>query len=145
WHDGFDEAGAGNRLTVWLLRHSQRKRGATAMLSLRSAAPVLDPTTYTFAQTNLSLSFFACDTVADHTFRVVRQPTGMLVAYRRIIERCSTTRFMQPPWKDTISDSANEETSTQGRSPFRKAGSATASFLTGACRPLRRRCGRGPQ
>src|ERR1035437_8748271 len=106
---------------------------------------VLMNDTYTFAQINLSLSFFVCDTVADHTFRVVRQPTGMLVAYRRIIERCSTTRFMQPPVKDTISDSANDETSTQGRSPFRKAGSATASFLSGACRPLRRRCGRGPQ
>ena len=26
--------------------------------------------THTFAQTNLSPSFFACDTVADHTFRV---------------------------------------------------------------------------
>src|SRR5664280_3012406 len=43
-HDGFDEAGAGNQLTVWLLRHSQSKRGATARLNLRSVAPVLDPT-----------------------------------------------------------------------------------------------------
>src|SRR6202162_3636150 len=42
-HAGFDEAGAGNRLTVWLVRHSQRKRGATARLNLRSRAPVLDP------------------------------------------------------------------------------------------------------
>lgn len=25
---------------------------------------------YTFAQANLSLSFFACDTAADHTFRI---------------------------------------------------------------------------
>ena len=31
---------------------------------------------YTFAQTNLSPSFFACDKAADHTFRFVRQPTG---------------------------------------------------------------------
>src|SRR5207302_10622655 len=43
-HAGFDEAGTGNPLTVWLLRHSQRKRGATARLNLRSRAPVLDPT-----------------------------------------------------------------------------------------------------
>ncbi len=27
-HDGFDEAGAGNQLTVWLVRHSQRKTGS---------------------------------------------------------------------------------------------------------------------
>src|SRR5467141_969295 len=43
-HDGFEEAGAGNQLTVWLVRHSQRKRGATDRLNLRSMAPVLDPT-----------------------------------------------------------------------------------------------------
>ena len=42
--DGFEEAGTGNQLTVWIMRHSQRKRGATAMLNLRSMAPVLDPT-----------------------------------------------------------------------------------------------------
>ena len=35
-HAGFDEAGAGNRLTVWLVRHSQRKRGATDRPDLRS-------------------------------------------------------------------------------------------------------------
>jgi hypothetical protein len=28
----------------------------------------------TFAQTNLSLSFFACDKAADHTFRFARHP-----------------------------------------------------------------------
>jgi hypothetical protein len=43
-HAGCDVAGAGNGFTVWLLRHSQRKRGATARLDLRSTAPVLDPT-----------------------------------------------------------------------------------------------------
>jgi hypothetical protein len=43
-HDGFEVAGTGNQLTVWLLRHSQRKRGATDRLNLRSPAPVLDPT-----------------------------------------------------------------------------------------------------
>ena len=43
-HAGFDVAGAGNRLTVRLVRHSQRKRGATDRPNLRSMAPVLDPT-----------------------------------------------------------------------------------------------------
>src|SRR5258707_10702211 len=44
-HAGCDVAGAGNGFTVWLLRHSQRKRGATARPDLRNTAPVLDPTT----------------------------------------------------------------------------------------------------
>src|ERR1700677_4022655 len=43
-HAGCDVAGAGNGFTVWLLRHSQRKRGATARPDLRNTAPVLDPT-----------------------------------------------------------------------------------------------------
>jgi hypothetical protein len=43
-HAGFDLAGAGNQLTVWLMRHSQRKRRATDRPNLRSVAPVLDPT-----------------------------------------------------------------------------------------------------
>jgi hypothetical protein len=43
-HAGFDVAGTGNQLTVWLVRHSQRKRRATARPNLRSMAPVLDPT-----------------------------------------------------------------------------------------------------
>jgi hypothetical protein len=43
-HAGFDEAGAGNRRTIRLVRHSQRKRGATDRLNLRRLAPVLDPT-----------------------------------------------------------------------------------------------------
>ena len=34
-HAGFDVAGIGNRPTVRLVRHSQRKRGATDRLSLR--------------------------------------------------------------------------------------------------------------
>src|SRR5215469_15067442 len=41
---GFDVAGAGNQFTVRLVRHSQRKRGATDRSDLRSTAPVLDPT-----------------------------------------------------------------------------------------------------
>ena len=40
----FEAAGIGNGLTVRLVRHSQRKRGATDRLNLRSTAPVLDPT-----------------------------------------------------------------------------------------------------
>src|SRR5580700_6039206 len=43
-HGGFDAAGIGNGLTVRLVRHSQRKRGATDRLDLRGTAPVLDPT-----------------------------------------------------------------------------------------------------
>jgi RNA-directed DNA polymerase len=42
-HAGFDEAGAGNQRTIRLVRHSQRKRGATDRLNLRRLAPVLDP------------------------------------------------------------------------------------------------------
>jgi hypothetical protein len=47
-HAGFDEAGTGNQLTVWLVRHSQRKRRETDRPNLRSMAPVLDPTTSLF-------------------------------------------------------------------------------------------------
>src|SRR5712664_545822 len=43
-HDGFEGAGAGTQLTVRLMRHSQRKRGATDRLNLRSMALALDPT-----------------------------------------------------------------------------------------------------
>src|ERR1035438_6884908 len=43
-HAGCDVAGAGNGFTVWLLRHSQRKRGETDRPDLRNTAPVLDPT-----------------------------------------------------------------------------------------------------
>src|ERR1700757_1701199 len=42
-HAGCDVAGAGDGFTVWLLRHSQRKRGETARPDLRDTAPVLDP------------------------------------------------------------------------------------------------------
>ncbi len=64
-HDGFDEAGAGNQLTVWLLRHSQRKRGATARLNLRSVAPVLDPTKGSLPDRRL-MPLPAHSTSADH-------------------------------------------------------------------------------
>jgi hypothetical protein len=40
----FDVAGVGDGFTAGLLRHSQRKRGATDRPSLRNTAPALDPT-----------------------------------------------------------------------------------------------------
>src|SRR5262249_18195181 len=40
----FDVAGAGDGFTAWLVRHSQRKRGATDRPCLRTTAPALDPT-----------------------------------------------------------------------------------------------------
>src|SRR5436189_6430117 len=44
-HAGFDVAGAENRLTVWLVRHSQRKRGAMDRPGPSGRlASVLDPT-----------------------------------------------------------------------------------------------------
>src|ERR1035441_2908563 len=43
-HAGCDAAGAGNGFTVWLMRHSHRKRGETDRPDLRNTAPVLDPT-----------------------------------------------------------------------------------------------------
>src|SRR5258708_24373204 len=44
-HAPFDVAGDGKQLTVRLVRHSQRKRGAPDRSDLRSMAPFLDPTT----------------------------------------------------------------------------------------------------
>lgn len=44
-HDGFEVEGAGNQLTVRLVRQSQRKRGESDGPNLPSMAPVLDPTT----------------------------------------------------------------------------------------------------
>src|SRR5215471_14923878 len=40
----FDVAGVGDGFTAELVRHSQRKRGATDRPGLRSTAPTLDPT-----------------------------------------------------------------------------------------------------
>ena len=45
-HAACDVAGAGNGLTVRLVRHSHRKRGETDRPRLRSTAPALDPTGY---------------------------------------------------------------------------------------------------
>src|SRR3990170_991820 len=52
-HAPFDEAGAGNGPTVGLVRHSQRKRGATDRPGLRGTAPDLDPTTEGFDTADL--------------------------------------------------------------------------------------------
>ena len=43
-HAGFDEAGAGNQLTVRLVRHSQRKRGANGLARPTATAFRLDST-----------------------------------------------------------------------------------------------------
>jgi hypothetical protein len=43
-HARFEAAGTENQLTIRLVRHSQRKRGATDRSDLRSVASVLDPT-----------------------------------------------------------------------------------------------------
>jgi hypothetical protein len=56
-HAGFDEAGAGNQRTIRLVRHSQRKRGATDRLNLRRLAPVLDPTSRWFERLLAELGF----------------------------------------------------------------------------------------
>jgi hypothetical protein len=41
-HTGYDVARAQNGFSVWLLRHSQRKRREAARLNLQSTAPVLE-------------------------------------------------------------------------------------------------------
>jgi len=38
-----------------------------------------DERPYTFAQTNLSPSFFACDKAADHTFRFISTPVHEVI------------------------------------------------------------------
>ena len=55
-HAGCDAAGAGNGFTVWLLRHSQRKRGETARLDLRNTASVLDPTGLATGKSRINLA-----------------------------------------------------------------------------------------
>src|ERR1035441_8028306 len=78
-HAGCDVAGAGNGFTVWLLRHSQRKRGATARLDLRNPAPVLDPTgqhPVTARHANLTRTPISCSRQKDR-MATTRQ-TGLL-------------------------------------------------------------------
>src|SRR3954452_7406599 len=43
-HAGCEVAGAGNRLTVRILRHFQRKQETKDRVDLRAMAPALDPT-----------------------------------------------------------------------------------------------------
>jgi len=52
----FEVAGAGNGLTVRLVRHFQRKRGETDRPNLRSTAPVLDPTNLRIRERTASCS-----------------------------------------------------------------------------------------
>jgi hypothetical protein len=79
-HAGCDVAGAGNGFTVWLLRHSQRKRGATARLNLRNTAPVLDPTGFSSA---IGPSLLARLSIlirpTNDNLRVARDPPGIVI------------------------------------------------------------------
>ncbi len=80
-HAGCDVAGVGNGFTVWLMRHSQRKRGETARLDLRNTASVLDPTAqpsgFLWRYTSEALSSF---------FRRGRGPGPTAVELRNAIE-----------------------------------------------------------
>src|ERR1039457_3694119 len=79
-HAGCDAAGAGNGFTVWLLRHSQRKRGATDRPDLRNTAPVLDPTD--FAEAILSFA-------RKVRFSVKWPPAGRIAPHSRFRENKS--------------------------------------------------------
>ena len=52
----FDVAGVGDGFTAGLLRHSQRKRGATDRPGLRNTAPALDPTIENLSLENIAAS-----------------------------------------------------------------------------------------
>jgi Tol biopolymer transport system component len=72
-HARFDVAGIGNQLKVRLVRHSQRKRGATDRPRLRSRAPVPDPTVLYEMLTGVAA--FAGDTISDSLAAVLtREP-----------------------------------------------------------------------
>src|SRR3954470_2496986 len=64
-HAGFDAAGTGNRLTDRLVRHSQRKRGATDRSVLRGTAPVLDPTLAEVRHGAVDFNFLSLRTAAS--------------------------------------------------------------------------------
>jgi len=75
-HAGCDVAGAGDGFTVWLLRHSQRKRGETDRPDLRDTAPVLDPTAMSSQITWEILGWLASEkfmfSEADHRYLILR-------------------------------------------------------------------------
>src|SRR5580704_7436011 len=94
-HAGFDVAGAGNQLTVWLMRHSQRKRRATDRPNLRSVAPVLDPTLEGWTGASPSgYSVYRDYTEAQCSVRTWRlQALGILTLEpERLKNRSTTTR-----------------------------------------------------
>jgi hypothetical protein len=49
---------------------------------------------YTFAQTNLSLSLFACDKAADHTFRFFGDPPGTTPTPRNAFRHADCRRIL---------------------------------------------------
>ena len=72
-HARFDVAGAENQLTIRLMRHSQRKRGATDRSNLRSLASVLDPT-FREGNGNVSIMRSPLRAIAppDQSYREIR-------------------------------------------------------------------------
>jgi eukaryotic-like serine/threonine-protein kinase len=92
-HARFDVAGIGNQLTVRLVRHSQRKRGATDRPRLRSLAPVLDPTVLYEMLTGTR--GFEGDDISDTLASVLKSepnwgalPKDTPTPIRRLLRRC---------------------------------------------------------
>jgi hypothetical protein len=92
-HARFDVAGIGNQLTVRLVRHSQRKRGATDRPRLRSPAPVLDPTV--LFELLAGKQAFHGDTVTEILAAVLRGdpdwaalPAGTSTNVRALLRHC---------------------------------------------------------
>src|SRR5258708_27084868 len=81
-HAPFDVAGDGKQLTVRLVRHSQRKRGAPDRSDLRSMAPFLDPTRDSLLQVGQHRG-------AGALLNVYRWPG--IVAFLAAIGRCVLT------------------------------------------------------
>src|ERR1019366_7866157 len=99
-HDGFEAAGAGNQFTVWLVRHSQRKRGATDRLNLRSTAPVLDPTNapYTPVASWVKAAHhsISCNTSADSKCQVLALAHPIPNYYTRAISARARQAWYRP-------------------------------------------------
>src|SRR6266436_7489743 len=134
-HAGCDVAGAGNGFTVWLLRHSQRKRGATARLNLRNTAPVLDPTGISSGNQTLTRCAFL-DT----------NPTGELMTSGLPVTRTESHTATDDPvrWPDGLNG-----LSTPRREPPSEISARRVAMAGGRRRdtllPSRRRQRRGPQ
>ena len=67
-HAACDVAGAGNGLTVRLVRHSHRKRGETDRPRLRSTAPALDPTAHEYFDLTGSVSPLLANVYLHYVF-----------------------------------------------------------------------------